>query len=78
MESEGRASLELAQARLLEPGIVVGIHAVDADHGGAGIEQRPRHVKADEARGSGNENGGLAAARMCHIGFPRAATSVVG
>ena len=42
-----------------------------------GVEQRPRHVKADEARRSGDEDMGLAPARVCHIAF-LAATPVLG
>ena len=60
VEGEARASLELGEPRLLEGGIVVGVHVVEADHGLAGFEQRARNMEADEACRSGDQHGTFA------------------
>ena len=56
LEAEAREGGELFQPRLLEPHVVVRIEIVDADDGSAAFEQTTRHVKADEARGPGDQD----------------------
>ena len=47
---------EFGAPRFLQRGIVIGRHDVDADHAAALRQQPPRHMKADEAGGAGDED----------------------
>ncbi len=60
-EGVGRAGLaggvgQDAEAGFLEARVVVVVHAVEADHLVAALEQAPGGVEADEAGVSGHEN----------------------
>ena len=57
LKGEPGALLQLRQPCLLQGRIIVGIDAVDADDGPAGLEQPARQAKPDEARRSGDEDG---------------------
>ena len=63
-EAEAFELFELGEARLFQPGIVVGVQVVDADNGAALPEQQPRDVEADEAGGAGDEGGLLSHAML--------------
>ena len=47
---------ELGAPRLLQRRIVIRRHVVDADHRAALRKQPPRHMKADEAGGAGDQD----------------------
>ena len=55
-EAEVRVTLELLEPRLLQRRIVVGVHAVEADHAAARFKQAARHVRADEARSARHQH----------------------
>ena len=55
---EGKAgrALELAEARLLQFNVVVGIEIIDADYHIAPVEQRLSSMVTDESGGAGDQN----------------------
>ena len=56
-EGEPRILHQDRQARLLDGGIVVVVQVINPDDAVARGEQALRHVKADETRGAGHQNG---------------------
>jgi len=57
LEAEARPGLQARQARLLQRRVVVGIQAVDAEHGLAARQQPFGHGSADESRHAGYQDG---------------------
>jgi len=55
-EAKARILLQQLQARHLQIDVVVLVEIIEADYLITALEQAPGGVKADEARGSGDEN----------------------
>ena len=58
-EAEALAPLQPVEARLLQPRVVIGVQAVDADHAAAVAQQPVGQMIADEARGPGQQDGAV-------------------
>jgi len=56
-EGEARRFLQLREPIALQRHVVIGAHIIEADDCAALRQQTLRQVKADEARGAGDENG---------------------
>src|SRR5262245_19617079 len=50
---------EFGASRLLQRGIIIGIHVVETDHVAAVAQQTLRNMKTDKPGGAGHENGAI-------------------
>src|SRR6476660_7054430 len=58
-ETQARRFGELRAARLLQRGIIIGVHVVESDHVAALAQQSSRNMKADKPGGACHENGAV-------------------
>ena len=73
VEAKAAMPRQTLQPRVLQPHIVVGVDFIDADHLLAARQQRLGDVIADEAGGSGQQNGHIVPRLVGrHLSRPRA------
>src|SRR5215510_3800266 len=58
-ETQATGFGEFVASRLLQRGIIVGVHVVETDHVAAVAQQTSRNMKTDKPSGASHENGAI-------------------